>query len=121
MNGRLLSLELQESRLSLAEQSQRKSLSIELKALTRNEKVFKGRLAPLNAFLDNRGLIRVSGRLTNSHFDREKQHPIVLLTFEDFTKLLFIGEHRRLLHAGSQLLLASIWERLLPVGGRNLA
>ena len=79
LNGPLLSSELQESQLSLVKQSQMKSFSIELEALNRNKKMVKGMLAPLNPFLDNRGLIRVVGRLGNSQFNREKKHPVVLL------------------------------------------
>ncbi|XP_033227916.1 uncharacterized protein LOC117179862 [Belonocnema kinseyi] len=68
-----------------------------------------------------RGMIRVGSRLSNSQFDREKKHPIVLLATDDFARLLFIREHQRLLHAGPQLLLSSIRERFWPIGGRNMA
>ncbi|XP_033225741.1 uncharacterized protein LOC117178421 [Belonocnema kinseyi] len=121
LNGTLLSLELTESQSALARQSQKKCFPAELECLTQNEKITKGRLSLLNPFLDERGLIRVGGRLSNSQFDREKKHPIVLLATDDFARLLFSSEHQRLLHTGPQLLLSSIRERFWPIGSRNMA
>lgn len=65
--------------------------------------------------------MRVGGRLENSDYCYDKKHPILLQSAHRFTKLLFIHEHKRLMHAGPQLLLASIKERYWPIGGRNLA
>ncbi|XP_047545909.1 uncharacterized protein LOC125077861 [Vanessa atalanta] len=65
--------------------------------------------------------MRVGGRLDNANFIYNKKHPIILQSAHEFTKLLFDYEHRRLMHAGPQLLLASIRETYWPIGGRNLA
>lgn len=81
----------------------------------------KSKLLKFNPFLDNDNLMRVGGRLSNSEFPYEKKHPIILQSTHRFTKLLFNLEHKRLLHAPPQLLLATIKETYWPIGGRNLA
>ncbi|XP_049868956.1 uncharacterized protein LOC126368838 [Pectinophora gossypiella] len=78
-------------------------------------------LLKFNVFLDENNLMRVGGRLHHSHFSFEKKHPIVIQSSHQFTKLLFNFEHRKLFHAGPQLLLATIRETYWPIGGRNLA
>lgn len=65
--------------------------------------------------------MRVGGRLANSEFSFDKKHPIILQSTHKFTKLLFEYEHVKLMHAGPQLLLASIRESYWPIGGRSLA
>lgn len=76
----------------------------------------------LNVFLDESKLIRVGGRLCNSYeFNLDKKHPILLCSKSRFTILLFESYHKKLLHAGSQLLLSTIRECWWPLAGRNLA
>jgi hypothetical protein len=44
----------------------------------------------------------------NADITYDEQHPIVLPPEHHITKLLVIEEHQRLLHAGAQLVLASL-------------
>ncbi|XP_052758555.1 uncharacterized protein LOC128202398 [Galleria mellonella] len=81
----------------------------------------KSPLLKFNVFLDENNIMRVGGRIDNSNYSDDKKHPIILQSTHIFTKLLFAFEHKRLLHAGPQLLLASIRESYWPIGGRNLA
>lgn len=81
----------------------------------------KSPLLKFNVFLDCKNIMRVGGRLENSAFAYDKKHPILIQSTHRFTKLLFESEHARLMHAGPQLLLASIREVYWPIGGRNLA
>lgn len=81
----------------------------------------KSALLKFNVFLDKNNLMRVGGRLGNSEFSYDKKHPLLLQSTHRFTKLLFKHEHTKLMHAGPQLLLASIREVYWPIGGRNLA
>nr|XP_053606381.1 uncharacterized protein LOC128672900 isoform X2 [Plodia interpunctella] len=79
------------------------------------------RLSGLNLFLDDRKVIRVGGRLSNSSdFNYDKKHPVLLCNKHYFTLLLVRYEHRRLLHAGPQLLLSSLRECWWPLSARNL-
>lgn len=81
----------------------------------------KSALLKFNVYLDDKNVMRVGGRLDNSNFVYNKKHPCLLQSTHQFTKLLFHFEHKRLMHAGPQLLLASIRESYWPIGGRNLA
>ncbi|XP_045783622.1 uncharacterized protein LOC123879758 [Maniola jurtina] len=81
----------------------------------------KSALLKFNVFLDENNLMRVGGRIRNSDFSYDKKHPLILQSTHRFTQLLFKYEHTKLMHAGPQLLLASIREVYWPIGGRNLA
>jgi len=117
----LKAAELRNALLNLAKLAQKESFPTEIQMLARNELITRGKLASLNVFIDQDGLVRVGGRLRNSEFRTDKKHPIVLSAEHTFTKLLFASEHLRLLHVGPQLLLSSIREQFWPLGGRNLA
>ncbi|XP_028161950.1 uncharacterized protein LOC114353953 isoform X1 [Ostrinia furnacalis] len=81
----------------------------------------KNKLISLSPFLDNNGLIRVGGRLDNSPYDYNLKHPILLCGSHYITKLIFQMQHIKLLHAGPQLLLASVRQTYWPLKGRNLS
>lgn len=80
----------------------------------------KDRLLKLNPFIDHTGLIRVGGRLSNSHYDYYTKHPILLDASHHITKILVSHYHKILLHAGPQLLLSSLRHKYWIVNGRNL-
>lgn len=114
--------EISHASLVLARLSQRLAFPEEFSALVKDGKLScKSKLSKLHPFLDTNGLIRVGGRLNNSDYLYEKKHPIVLCTKQAFTRLLFAREHKRLLHAGPQLLLSVIRENYWPIAGRGLA
>ncbi|XP_059047668.1 uncharacterized protein LOC131843091 [Achroia grisella] len=93
-----------------------------LKQLPIKGKGVSNKVSGLNIFLDKNDIIRIGGRLTNSHyFDYNKKHPILLSSKHYFSTLLFRDEHKRLFHAGPQLLLSTIRENWWPLAGRNLA
>lgn len=82
----------------------------------------KCRLLNLNAFYNsNDRLLRVGGRLSNSFYDFDTKHPILLPSAHHLTLLLLRHYHFILLHAGPQLLLATIRHKFWILGGRNLA
>ncbi|XP_073964467.1 uncharacterized protein [Choristoneura fumiferana] len=86
-----------------------------------NQLPLKNKLINVNPFLHTDNLIRVGGRLSNSNYDYDTKHPIILHASHHVTKLLFEYYHKLLLHAGPQLLLATIRHKYWPIGGRNLA
>lgn len=114
-------VELTNALHTLAKLAQQQSFATEIQLLRNGNTVTKGKLVPLNPFLDEEGLIRVGGRLKNTEFTVDKKHPIVLSADHKFTQMLFASEHLRLMHAGPQLLLFSVREKFWPIGGRNLA
>lgn len=81
----------------------------------------KNRLTSLTPFLDCDNIIRVGGRLDNSPYEYDVKHPILLCSKHHLTKLLFLMQHQKLLHAGPQSLLSTIRQTYWPLGGRNLA
>lgn len=120
--GPLTVEELDEAERQLIKFCQRECFELEVNSLKINRKVHeKSALISLSPFLDDQGIMLVGGRLENSDYSHFKKHPIILSAKHHFTKLLFEHEHKRLLHAGPQLLLASIRERYWPVAGRTLA
>lgn len=120
--GTLTCDELRLSKIQLLKLSQMESFGIDLKSLKSKDCVSsKSKLATLNPFLDDSGLIRVGGRIKNSNFDFNKKHPVVVASDHHFIKQIFAYEHAALLHAGPQLLLSHIREELWPISGRNLA
>ncbi|XP_030759214.1 uncharacterized protein LOC115884703, partial [Sitophilus oryzae] len=80
----------------------------------------KSKLIKLHPFIDRDNIIRVGGRLRHSNYNYDKKFPIILPGKHYFSKLLVEYEHKRLLHAGPQLLLSSIREKFWILSGRNL-
>lgn len=66
-------------------------------------------------------MIRVGGRIQASDFPYERKHQILLDSSHYLTKLFFRKEHVRQMHAGPQLLLATVRETIWPINGRHLA
>lgn len=120
--GPLEALELKHSSNVLIKLSQNSCFQNEIRSLSSGRFVDKNsKLSKLHPFLDNDGLLRVGGRLTNSNYKYQKKHPIVLSSKHAFTKLLFLKWHKMMLHPGPQLLLSCIREFFWPLSGRNLA
>ena len=65
----------------------------------------------LHPILDESGLMRVGGRLSQSSEPYERRHPIIVPGRHDLTKLMVRYEHSRLLHAGPTLVAASLARR----------
>ncbi|XP_028176820.1 uncharacterized protein LOC114364741 [Ostrinia furnacalis] len=121
-SGPFSSKELTESVNVLAKFAQQESHPDVYHALVNNLPIKSRHISGLDVFLDNSGLIRVGGRLQNSeHYSYNKKHPILLSSKHIFSQLLFRFEHIHLLHAGPQLLLATIRDSWWVLRGRDLA
>ncbi|XP_076477262.1 uncharacterized protein LOC143303108 [Bombus vancouverensis nearcticus] len=77
-----------------------------------------GKLQPLNPFLDEDGLLRVGGRLTNSAIPFSQKHPIILPK-SPVTELIIEQEHRNNHHTGTQATLYAVRLRYWPIDGRS--
>jgi hypothetical protein len=77
-------------------------------------------LKTLCPFIDQEGILRVGGRLQQSTLPYQAMHQMILPASHHFTKLLVSAEHIRLLHAGPQLLTASLREKYWVPRLRNL-
>jgi hypothetical protein len=68
----------------------------------------KRQLQPLHPFLDREGYPRVGGRLQHSHLPYDSKYQLILPPAHHLTELIIMNEHWKLLHAGPQLLSASL-------------
>ncbi|KAL0867450.1 hypothetical protein ABMA27_008237 [Loxostege sticticalis] len=120
--GNLSLFELKKSHILILQCAQLQMFPDEYKLLQSGKTLpHKNRLISLTPFVDTNGLIRVGGRLDNSPYDFDSKHPILLCSSHVLTKLIFQMQHIKLLHAGPQLLLASIRQTYWPLKGKNLS
>jgi hypothetical protein len=80
----------------------------------------KSSLKCLHPFVDQEGLLRVGGRLQQSSFPYDDIHQMILPSNHYFTRIVVSAEHTRLLHAGPQLVIASIRQRFWIPHVKNL-
>lgn len=113
--------ELKQSLYFIIRLSQKESFPEYTLLLNKMELPKRSPLNKFKVFLDEHKLLRVGGRLENSQFCYDKKHPFLIQSTHIVTKLLFEFMHKNLMHAGPQLLLASIRENYWPIGGRRLA
>lgn len=114
--------ELKDSFHLLCRTAQQESFPVEYGLLSKEKTLSpKSTIIALAPFMDPKGLIRVGGRLDASSIPFDSKHPILLHSSHHLTKLIFEREHLLKLHAGPQLLLASVREYIWPINGRHLA
>lgn len=114
--------ELNESSIKLIKIAQQESFREDYITLQKKGQLSSNsKILSLHPFIDEQGILRVGGRLTNSEYPYSKKFPILLLPGHHITKLIFENEHQRLLHAGPQLLLSSIRDTFWPISGRNFS
>ena len=77
-------------------------------------------LITLHPFVDNEGILRLSGRIGHSYLPYEQLHPIILHGNHQITKMIVRAEHLRLLHVGPTMLASSIGVRFHIVGGKKV-
>ncbi|XP_077547781.1 uncharacterized protein LOC144160032 [Haemaphysalis longicornis] len=69
---------------------------------------------------DEKGLLRIRGRLCSANKTRDERHPIVMPKEHRYTVLLVNRAHLQLLHAGARDTLVQLRERYWIVRGRQL-
>ncbi|XP_017797043.1 PREDICTED: uncharacterized protein LOC108578262, partial [Habropoda laboriosa] len=122
LNPRYLTTrELIDAEIALVKLAQRDQFNLEVDALIKKRSLNpRSVLRALSPFLDNAGVIRVGGRLDNAPIAYEHKHPMILPAKHPLTKLIVEHEHRRLLHSGHQLTLASLRARFWPITGKQV-
>ena len=63
-------------------------------------------LRSLNPFIDEVGLVRLSGRQANCELSYSQRYSVILHGSHQLTQLIISHEHHRLLHAGPTLVIA---------------
>lgn len=73
----------------------------------------------LNPKLDERGLLRVDGRLEESTLSRDQKEPIILPKNGHLTMLIIRNAHKNILHGGNQATLEEVQRHYWLIQGRN--
>jgi hypothetical protein len=104
--------ELRDALYACIKIAQQEIYAQEISDLSKKSQVsLKSQLLPLHPFLDKEGYLRVGGRLQHSHLPYDSKHQLILPPAHHVTELIVMNEHLRLLHAGPQLLSASLREQ----------
>ena len=75
---------------------------------------------PLCPFIDQRGLLRIGGRIGLSQQPYERCHPLIIPSKHILTKIIIRSEHLRLLHASPTLVAASLIRRFHIPGAQRI-
>ncbi|XP_049294150.1 uncharacterized protein LOC125769458 [Anopheles funestus] len=117
---------LEDAKTVLCRLAQQDAFSPEIKHMKKGEALLKqSSLRKLSPFIDEKGIIRVGGRLKLSQLPYQSKHPVVLPKQHKFTRLValhLVAEHyhEQLMHAGGRLLLSQMREQYWPLDGRRL-
>ncbi|CAG9088402.1 unnamed protein product [Plutella xylostella] len=121
-SGSLTSSDLQSAKTLIIRSAQQEMFPDEYKILKNNQSLHKkNKLISLSPFIDSQDIIRVGGRLDNSHYTYDVKHPILLGSNHHLTKIIFKAMHKALFHAGPQILLANIRLSYWPLIVKNLS
>lgn len=79
----------------------------------------KSKLRRLKPYLDDKGMLRLGGRLQNADISENAAHPVVLSGANPLSSLIIAEAHITLLHGGAQLMLNCIRQRFWILGARG--
>ncbi|XP_055604936.1 uncharacterized protein LOC129753165 [Uranotaenia lowii] len=117
----LTTADLHEADLTLCRLAQKQSFPEELATLASTGRLpSSSQLKYIRTKLDSDGVIRIRGVLANATVPEATKHQIVLLAKHPLSNLLAKYYHGNLLHAGPQLMLATIRQKYWIIGGRSL-
>ncbi|XP_026318078.1 uncharacterized protein LOC113228871 [Hyposmocoma kahamanoa] len=99
---------------------QRQHFNAEMECLKKNMTVStKSSLLKLTPFLDEKGLLRVRGRLIHSTLPPASKHPVILPASGRLTELIIQEAHHDTLHGGARLTLAHLRQKYWIIGGNR--
>ncbi|GBN00606.1 hypothetical protein AVEN_167529-1 [Araneus ventricosus] len=95
--------------------------SVEISALTNNKQLQNNsEIKSLVPFLDEDGLLRITGRLLEAELCFGEKHPVILPRRCKFTELLVTREHERIGHCGVSATLTQLRKKYWIPKGRQL-
>ncbi|XP_062713451.1 uncharacterized protein LOC134290347 [Aedes albopictus] len=117
----LTTVDFREADIALCRLAQRDSFPEEMSNFrSRKNPPTSSPLKWLKPKMSKEGVIRVGGRLGSAAVSEDVKFPIVLSSKHPMSALLAKFYHQMLLHAGPQLMLATIRQKFWIIGGRNL-
>lgn len=111
--------EIQIAFQTIIRQVQLEAFAKEIEGLENNAQC-KGNLNSLAPFMDNEGILRVGGRITNSNLSYSVKHPILLPSKHIITRLIIREIHINNLHTSTQATLNIIRQNYWIVNGRSV-
>ena len=119
-NHQLTLAEKQFARNILLRTIQQESFVEEFKALKGGHGISsKSRLQRLLPFLDDKNVMRLTGRFKHSNLSYEQKHPILPDAKHPVTKLLLLHEHQQSNHEGTEYVRSIIQHQFWIIGLRN--
>ncbi|XP_076660820.1 uncharacterized protein LOC143364269 [Halictus rubicundus] len=113
--------EVHACQLTLLRQEQASHFEEEIRALRKGQPVpARSRLAKLSPFMDADGVLRVGGRLQVANLAYDRTHPAILPDDSPLARLWVDAAHRRCLHGGTQLTLATLRQECWILKGRPM-
>ena len=113
--------ELKDAEAKLFCLTQLEYYSSEIKSLQKGNEVLRSSaLYKMRPFLDERGMLRLGGRLQFSDLSFDERHPIILPRGH-IALLLTRSQHLALKHAGVGLMVSSLRDKFYIIGSRTLA
>ncbi|XP_018371866.1 PREDICTED: uncharacterized protein LOC108766835 [Trachymyrmex cornetzi] len=96
--------------------------TLDIKELKEQRSVSKAsKLTKMDPFLDEKGMVRVGGRLRHADLTPDQKHQIILPASHHVVTLIFKQEHEKRLHCGPEQLLNSVRQKYWPLNGRREA
>ncbi|XP_018397773.1 PREDICTED: uncharacterized protein LOC108775825, partial [Cyphomyrmex costatus] len=115
----LTTQELETARNFWVKTTQRMFFSNEIQSLSNGQPISRSsHIVRLTPFLDASGLLRVGGRLQQSHLFETEKHPLILPKESALTPLIISHAHNQTLHGGTQVTLSYIRKEYWLIGGR---
>ncbi|XP_055645638.1 uncharacterized protein LOC129782531 [Toxorhynchites rutilus septentrionalis] len=113
--------ELEHAKETLTKIAQQEMFTEEFKELVKTRSVSnKSSLRLLGPFLDEKGIIRLGGRLEHSSENYQTKHPMILPKIHPLTRLITKHYHELCMHSGPRMTLATMRQEFWPVNGKAI-
>lgn len=119
-NGELKAEEVKQGLMYWVKITQSQAFATEITQLKTGTSLNDSKLQSLVPFIDKNDILRVGGRLQHSNEPYDARHPIILPSTAYLVELIADKEHRRLIHAGPQQVIASLQRTFWIPGLRNV-
>ena len=110
--------EIQEAETLLFKRIQHEEFGEDILALTQNQPLSKkNKLLSLTPFLDERGIMRIGGRLSKADIQSSAKHQLILPAKHHVVQLLIWQYHEKS-HFGTEYVLSAIRQKFWVINGR---
>lgn len=112
--------ELRQVQVNIMKHVQQNEFLEDILHLRKHKKVENSsKLLNLKPFLDDHGLLRVGGRLSNANISYEMKHPLIIPHNSELTNLLIDYAHKLTFHGGARLTLSHIRQKYWLIKGNQ--